>query len=131
MFTRFSRRLYRRSPAASLAMSSAAAASSSSPLKVLVIDGYAPEGRAELEAGGASTAGSLYIKLLNKSAPAGVTIASDVVYPSDHDFQTPELSKVSYNSVLVRRGSTRRTRFASTRVTYVCSIMQWRGRDAR
>uniref|UniRef100_A0AAV1VLV8 Glutamine amidotransferase domain-containing protein n=1 Tax=Peronospora matthiolae TaxID=2874970 RepID=A0AAV1VLV8_9STRA len=92
MLARFAKRLYHRSHAAtSLAMSSAA--SSSSPLKVLVIDGYAPEGRAELEAGGASTAGALYTQLLNKSAPPGVTIASDVVYPSDTDFHTPELSK--------------------------------------
>jgi GMP synthase (glutamine-hydrolysing) len=93
MLTRLSRRLCLQPSAASRALSSAAACAS--PLKVLVIDGYSPEGRADLEAGGASTAGKLYIDLLNKSAPMGVEVASDVVYPADSDFQTPELSKVS------------------------------------
>lgn len=106
MLTRFSRRLRLQSTVASRALSSAAS-SSSSLLKVLVIDGYAPEGRADLEAGGASTAGKLYIDLLNKSAPAGVEIASDVVYPADSNFHTPELSKVScdteWSSAVERR----------------------------
>lgn len=88
MLTRFSRRLSLRSSVASRALSSVV-----SPLKVLVIDGYPPEGRADLEAGGASTAGKLYIDLLNKSAPYGIEIASDVVYPADGDFQKPNLSK--------------------------------------
>ncbi|CAH0477288.1 unnamed protein product [Peronospora belbahrii] len=66
---------------------------SSSPLNVLVIDGYAPDGRTELEAGGASTAGKLYVDLLNNAAPAGVKIASEIVFPSDNDFETPDLSQ--------------------------------------
>ncbi|RLN47344.1 hypothetical protein BBJ28_00017738 [Nothophytophthora sp. Chile5] len=74
-----------------------ALSSSTSPasaLKVLIIDGYSPDGRADLEAGGASTAGKLYIDLLAKSAPTGVEVASDVVYPADSDFTAPDLSKV-------------------------------------
>ncbi|POM77423.1 Cysteine protease family C26 [Phytophthora palmivora] len=62
MLAHFSRHLHHHATVASRALSSVA---SSSPLKVLVIDGYSPEGRADLEAGGASTAGNLYIDLLN------------------------------------------------------------------
>jgi len=56
----------------------------------LVIDGYAKEGRAELEGGGATTAGVLYRTMLNSCSPAGAD--SDIVYPSDTDFRVPELS---------------------------------------
>ncbi|KAL7680719.1 putative glutamine amidotransferase [Plasmopara halstedii] len=85
------RRLCTRSPTTSRVLSSAGY--SSSPLKFLVIDGYSPEGRADLEAGGASTAGKLYVDLLKKSAPYGIEVTSDVVYPADSDFRKPELSK--------------------------------------
>lgn len=69
------------------------ASAAASPLSVLVIDGYSPDGRADLEAGGASTAGKLYVDLLTKSTPGG-NVACDVVYPADSDFQVPDLSKV-------------------------------------
>lgn len=92
MLARLSRHLNLQPTIASRTLRSAT--SSSCPLKVLIIDGYAPEGRAELEAGGASTAGKLYVDLLNKSAPAGVKVASDIVFPADSDFETPDLSQV-------------------------------------
>lgn len=63
-----------------------------SPLRFLVIDGYSKEGREDLEAGGASTAGKLYTSLLTKSTPRG-NAQCDIVYPADEDFQTPDLSK--------------------------------------
>ncbi|CAI5724034.1 unnamed protein product [Peronospora destructor] len=91
MLARFSRRLNLEPTTISRALRSDTL--SSSPLKVLIMDSYAPEGRADLEAGGASTAGKLYVDLLNKSAPAGVRVTSDVVFPSDSDFQTPDLSQ--------------------------------------
>uniref|UniRef100_K3WB82 Glutamine amidotransferase domain-containing protein n=1 Tax=Globisporangium ultimum (strain ATCC 200006 / CBS 805.95 / DAOM BR144) TaxID=431595 RepID=K3WB82_GLOUD len=62
------------------------------PLSVLVIDGYSKEGREDLQAGGASTAGKLYQKLLKKCTPQG-NVVSDIVYPADADFTTPDLSK--------------------------------------
>lgn len=72
---------------------STAASSSSSPLSVLVIDGYSKDGRADLQAGGASTAGVLYQQLLKKCTPRGDVVA-DIVYPADEDFASPDLSKV-------------------------------------
>lgn len=64
------------------------------PLSVLVIDGYSKDGRADLQAGGASTAGVLYQQLLKKCTPRGNVVA-DIVYPADEDFLAPDLSKVS------------------------------------
>ncbi|KAH7479198.1 hypothetical protein KRP22_010754 [Phytophthora ramorum] len=93
MLTRFPQRLRLRLQSTDASRALSSAASSSSSLKVLIIDGYSPDGRADLEAGGASTAGKLYVNLLNKSAPAGMKVASDIVYPADSDFKTPELSK--------------------------------------
>lgn len=63
------------------------------PLSVLVIDGYSKEGRGDLEAGGASTAGKLYQDLLKKCTPQG-NVVTDIIYPADADFKTPDLSKV-------------------------------------
>jgi len=49
-------------------------------LRFLVVDGYAKAGREDLQAGGASTAGDLYSRMLSDHAP-GCEI--DVVYPAD------------------------------------------------
>ena len=38
-------------------------------LRILVVDGYAKAGREELQAGGASTAGDLYARMLCDYAP--------------------------------------------------------------
>lgn len=71
-----------------------ATGSPATPLSVLVIDGYSKDGRTDLEAGGASTAGKLYQELLRKCTPRGNVVA-DIVYPADDDFATPDLSNVS------------------------------------
>lgn len=60
------------------------AARANKPLKFLVIDGYTKDGRADLQAGGASTAGELYRTMFDRSSPVGAT--SDIVYPCDPDF---------------------------------------------
>lgn len=77
---------------------SLSSAASATPLSVLVIDGYSPDGRADLEAGGASTAGKLYRELMTKSTPGGNAVC-DIVYPADSDFQAPDLSKVRSSDV--------------------------------
>lgn len=90
---RTSLRVLQRSSMTSAGRSFATKAAAASPLSILVIDGYSPDGRADLEAGGASTAGKLYVDLLTKSTPGG-NVACDIVYPADSDFQAPDLSKV-------------------------------------
>lgn len=72
--------------------------STATPLSVLVIDGYSKEGREDLQAGGASTAGKLYQELLKKCTPKG-NVVTDIVYPADEDFASPDLSKVRFVSV--------------------------------
>lgn len=81
-------------PTATRVASRALSTASSKPLSVLVIDGYSPDGRADLEAGGASTAGKLYNDLMIKCTPGGNAVC-DIIYPADEDFKTPDLSKVS------------------------------------
>ncbi len=57
------------------------------PLRLLVLDAYAPEGRAALRSAGATEAGLLYSRLLTELAPAAeVTIA----YPADPDPALPD-----------------------------------------
>jgi GMP synthase (glutamine-hydrolysing) len=86
--------LLRRSATASAASAArrSFASASASPLSVLVIDGYSKEGREDLAAGGASTAGKLYRELVTKCTPKGNAVC-DIVYPADEDFTTPDLSK--------------------------------------
>lgn len=54
--------------------------------RLLVVDGYAREGREDLQAGGATTAGVLYRQMLEKCAP-GATV--EIVYPADGDGSLP------------------------------------------
>ena len=49
--------------------------------RFLVVDGYDRQGREDLHAGGASTAGELYESMLKKCAPDGAAV--DIVYPAD------------------------------------------------
>ena len=49
-------------------------------LRLLVLDAYAPEGRASLRAAGGTEAGVLYERMLQRLAPAA---AIDVAYPAD------------------------------------------------
>lgn len=56
-------------------------------LRLLVLDAYAPEGRAELRAGGCTEAGVLYARVLRELRPdAQVTIGT----PADAGWQLPE-----------------------------------------
>ena len=57
-----------------------------SDLHFLVVDGYSKEGRAGLEAGGATTAGVLYRQMLEHHSP-GCTV--DILYPTDPGVWNP------------------------------------------
>lgn len=76
------------------ALSTAAASpggrSGNVPLRVLVIDGYAREGREELTRGGATQAGFLYRDMLHRCSPVGAQC--DIVYPADEGFAVPDMS---------------------------------------
>jgi GMP synthase (glutamine-hydrolysing) len=54
--------------------------------RLLVVDGYAREGREDLTAGGATTAGVLYQRMLERCAP-GAEI--EIVHPADPDVALP------------------------------------------
>ncbi len=54
--------------------------------RFLVLDGYAKEGRADLQAGGASTAGALYDAMLRRNCPGAEV---DILYPADPDAALP------------------------------------------
>ena len=53
---------------------------------ILVVDGYAKEGREDLRSGGATTAGELYSQMLEKCSP-GVQV--DILYPADPGASLP------------------------------------------
>ena len=53
----------------------------------LVVDGYSREGREDLQAGGASTAGELYRRMLVACTPGGAVV--DIVCPADPDAALP------------------------------------------
>ena len=55
--------------------------------RFLVVDGYSREGREDLRAGGATTAGELYARMLKSCAPGGARI--DIVCPADADAALP------------------------------------------
>ena len=56
------------------------------PLRLLVLDAYAPEGRAALRSAGGSEAGHLYERMLRRLAPGA---AIDVAYPADAETKLP------------------------------------------
>src|SRR5258705_2974108 len=56
-------------------------------VKFLVIDGYNKAARDELQAGGASAAGDLYVKMLKKCLPEA---QCDVVHPADPGSSLPK-----------------------------------------
>jgi GMP synthase (glutamine-hydrolysing) len=58
-----------------------------SAVRFLVIDGYHKAGREELAAGGASAAGDLYMRMLQKCLPGA---ACDVVHPADPGASLPQ-----------------------------------------
>ena len=59
--------------------------------KFLIVDGYMEAAREELVAGGATTAGELYAKMLKKISPNCVC---QIVYPSDNDASLPSQSSL-------------------------------------
>lgn len=52
----------------------------------LVLDGYSRAGRADLESGGATTAGKLYERMLKAACPAAEV---EILYPADPDASLP------------------------------------------
>ena len=65
--------------------------------RFLVVDGYAREGREDLRAGGATTAGELYVHMLQKCAPGSEV---DIVAPADPDAALPKGADLSqYNGI--------------------------------
>lgn len=72
--------------------------------KFLVLDGYAKEGREDLKAGGASTAGDLYARMLTKCTPGGEADV-DIVYPADADAALPKGAEVSQYDGIAWTGS--------------------------
>ena len=73
-----------------------------SGLHLLVLDAYAPEGRAALRSAGGTEAGDLYAGLLRRLAP---TASVDVVYPADPDPQLPRGAALSHYDGAVWTGS--------------------------
>jgi GMP synthase (glutamine-hydrolysing) len=72
------------------------------PLRLLVLDAYAPEGRAALRSAGATEAGRLYAKLLQELAPdADVGVA----YPADPDPELPDADEFATLDGIVWTGS--------------------------
>lgn len=65
------------------------------PLRFLVVEGYTAEGRAILEAGGATTAGQLYADMLVRAAAKVTDVPAeyDLVLAADEGFEPPDLAK--------------------------------------
>ena len=70
--------------------------------RFLVVDGYSREGREDLAAGGATTAGELYRKMLAGLCP-GCTV--DVIYPADPGVSLPDGTSLEQYDGLAWTGS--------------------------
>lgn len=70
--------------------------------RLLVVDGYSRTGREDLAAGGATTAGELYRKMLERLC-AGCTV--DVIYPADPGVGLPEGTALEQYDGLAWTGS--------------------------
>ncbi len=71
--------------------------------RILVVDGYSREGREDLRAGGATTAGELYAQMLKKSARNGVEV--DIVCPADPDAALPKGAAIDQYDGIAWTGS--------------------------
>ena len=71
--------------------------------RFLVVDGYAREGREDLRAGGATTAGVLYEQMLKRCAPAGAMV--DILYPADPDAALPTGAAIAQYDGIAWTGS--------------------------
>ncbi len=74
----------------------------SESLRFLVLDGYSKEGRDDLSAGGASTAGALYERML-KRCSKGCTV--DILYPGDPDASIPKGAAIEQYDGIAWTGS--------------------------
>ena len=72
------------------------------PLRLLVLDAYAPEGRAALRGAGATEAGKLYEALLRKLAPSATV---QIAYPADPAPELPEGDELAGFDGIVWTGS--------------------------
>ncbi len=70
--------------------------------RFLVLDGYAKEGRADLQAGGASTAGALYDAMLRRNCPDAEV---DILYPGDPDAALPSGASIGQYDGIAWTGS--------------------------
>ena len=70
--------------------------------RFIVVDGYAKEGREDLRAGGATTAGDLYVQMLKKCAP---NCEVDVVCPADPDASLPSGAAIEQYDGIAWTGS--------------------------
>ncbi len=68
----------------------------------LVLDGYSRAGREDLQAGGASTAGALYERMLTEHCP-GATV--DILYPADPDASLPAGAAIGHYDGIAWTGS--------------------------
>ena len=71
--------------------------------RFLVVDGYAREGREDLQAGGATTAGELYAQMLKDCAPNGAAV--DIVCPADPDAALPKGAAIGQYDGIAWTGS--------------------------
>ena len=74
----------------------------SNKVRFLVLDGYSKEGRDDLEAGGASTAGVLYKKMLKRCLPGSEV---DILYPGDPDASIPKGTAIEQYDGIAWTGS--------------------------
>ena len=72
--------------------------------RFLVLDGYSREGRKDLQAGGASTAGELYSRMLKDCTPGGKADV-DVVFPADADASLPKGAAIDQYDGIAWTGS--------------------------
>ncbi len=71
--------------------------------RILVVDGYSKEGREDLRAGGATTAGELYARMLKDCAPNGADV--DIVCPADPDAALPKGAAIDQYDGIAWTGS--------------------------
>lgn len=71
-------------------------------VRFLVVDGYAREGREDLRAGGATTAGELYERMLKKCLPGSEV---DILSPADPDAELPKGAAIAQYDGIAWTGS--------------------------
>lgn len=83
-------------------------------LRFLVLDGYSKAGRADLEAGGATTAGKLYERMLKRCYNKAHV---DIIYPADPDASLPKGAGLSHYHGIAWTGSSLTIYHATVEVT--------------